>query len=205
MRIGKTMCGAVLAATMMTGPAAAATLNEADMPGGAFGAAWNTPTAIDPGVTGIIGTGDQNRYDNFMFGLPSGAQTISLSFAAPEGIGYSYAAGGNILWSEAPFRWSWDGATLAAVHTDYYTRAASVDLVLGPGFSGSLYLALNFTYGTRLNYMIGIPSNAAPVNDDGTVTYGPDPDMPAPVPLPAGAALLAGALGALALLRRRTA
>ncbi len=173
------------------------------MPGGAFGAAWNTPTAVDPGVTAITGTGSQNRYDTFMFGLPSGAQTISLTFTAPQGIGWSYAAGGSILYSTTPFRWGWDGTMLASIHTDFYTRSRSVDLDLGPGFGGSLWLALNFTYGSNLAYTIGLPSNAAPVNDEGTITVGPEPDPLVPVPLPAGGLLLAASLAMLGRAGRR--
>jgi hypothetical protein len=191
MRCVAAVFGLVLGSASLTG---ASTLNEADMPGGAFGASWNTPTTVGAGVTAITGTGNQNWFDNFVLtALPAGAQTISLTFTAPAGIGWSYAAGGNILWATQPFRWGWDGTTLGTVHTDYYTRSRSIDLVLGPSFSGSLWLALNFTYGSNLAYTVGLPSNAV---------VAPAP-TPAPVPLPAGLWLIGSALGIIGLAARR--
>ncbi len=167
----------------------AATLNEADMAGGAFGAAWNAPTAVGAGIDRITGTGGQNQYDNFVFTLPAGAQRLSFDFAAPAGAGQSYSAGGEILYSATPFRWGWDGARVATpIQVDYDKPQQSLALDLATDFVGTLYLALNFTHGADLSYTISAPRNA-----------------PAPVPLPAGLVLMgtaAAALGAVRLARR---
>lgn len=183
-----------LLATALAGGAAAATLNEATATGGAFSGRWDSPTEIAAGIDTIAGTGGQNAYDNFVFtGLPSGAQTLTLTFSAPAGIGYSYSAGGSLLYADKPFRWGWDGSTAGTVQIDYYTRSRSYEIALGDGFSGKLYLALNFTHGSDLAYTIGVPSNAMPVTAS-------------PVPLPAGAVLMGSAvaaLGAAGLFRRR--
>ena len=162
--------------------------------GGAFGSAWNNLTTVDAGYDVIAGTGNQNQYDNFVF-LPSGPQSLSFDFAAPPGYGDSYSAGGRILYSATPFRWGWDGtvATGFDVNSLDPTRAFTLDLADFQG--GSLYLALNFTYGSDLAYNIGVPGNAC----HGT---------PAPIPLPAGALFIGTGIAALAALgarRRKTA
>lgn len=183
---------ALVAAALAGGAASAATLTEAAVTGGAFSGRWDSPTEVGQGFETITGTGNQNAFDNFVFtGLPSGTQKLSLTFAAPEGIGYSYSAGGAVLYADDPFRWGWDGTSANSFQIDYHTRSRSYDLTLGDDFSGKLYLALNFTHGSNLAYTIGAPSNASPV---------------APVPLPAGA-VLAGSgtalLAGLGLSRRR--
>ena len=181
---------AVVAAVLVAGAAPAATLSEADMPGGAFAGSWASPTEVGAGITAVSGTGSQNSFDNFVFtGLPTGAQQITLDFTAPAGIGDSYSAGGSILYSFQPFRYGWDGATLGTVHIAPSSPSKSLVLALGDGFAGPLYLALNFTYGANLAYNIGAPSNAATV---------------APIPLPAGFLLIGSALAAAGLLRIRS-
>lgn len=168
--------------------AQAATLNEADMAGGAFGASWSAPTKVDAGIDTIVGTGRQNQFDNFVFALPAGAQRLTFDFAAPKVAGHSYSAGGEILYSATPFRWGWDGARAGAIQVDYSKPQQSFALDLAKDFIGTLYLALNFTHGSDLSYSISAPSNA-----------------PAPVPLPAGLVLIgtaAAALGAVRLARR---
>lgn len=177
--------------------AGAATLNETDMPGGAFSASWAAPTVVGAGVTTITGTGNQNQFDNFVLtGLPSGAQSVVLSFSAPSGIGYSYAAGGSVLWSTQPFRWGWDGNYATPVYTGYWMPTETVILPFGSGFTGPLYLALNFTYGRNLGYAITFGS-VAPVPP-------PVNEVPAAVPVPAAGISLAAGLAALgALVRRR--
>jgi hypothetical protein len=172
--------------------ATAATLNEAALAGGRFGGLWSAPTEVGAGFDTIRGTGEQNVYDNFVFtGLPSGAQTLSFRFSAPDGYDHSYSAGGTILYSDRPFRWGWDGTTAGTVQVDYHRPAGDYLLGLGDSFSGNLYLALNFTHGSKLAYTISAPSNATT----------------SPVPLPAGALLIVSGTAALAAagLRRRPA
>jgi len=175
---------AVLAAgvAFCAGHAGAATLNEASVPGGSFGSSWADLTTVAAGYDTITGTGAQNQYDNFLFALPAGPQSLTFNFTAPADFGDSYSAGGSILYSATPFRSGWDGthATGFDVNTHQPSRAFTLDL---PDFEGgSLYLALNFTYGNDLGYSISVPGNAI---------------APAPIPLPAGAALLATGVAAL--------
>ena len=183
----------------MTAAAAdAATLTETSMAGGAFGSAWNNLTTVDAGYDVIAGAGNQNQYDNFVFSLPSGHQSLSFDFAAPSGFGDSYSAGGLILYSATPFRWDWDGTVAAGFDVNSLdpTRAVTLDLADFQG--GSLHLALNFTYGSDLAYSIGVPGNALPIQ----------PGTPAPIPLPAGALFIGTGIAALAALgarRRKTA
>ena len=189
------VAGLVLAASLMSAmEAGAVTVKEADAPGGAFSASYTSATQIGAGVETITGTGSQNAFDNFVFtGLPSGAQKLTLTFTAPEGIGYSYSAGGAVLHDSQAFDYGWDGTYGANVQVDYYSRSRSYEIALGDTFSGRLYLALNFTHGSGLAYTIGVPTNATPVTAS-------------PVPLPAGAVLIgsaAAALLGLGIARRR--
>jgi hypothetical protein len=177
---------------LASAPVWAATLDEAAMPGGAFGSAWNDLTTVAAGYDVISGTGSQNRFDNFVFTLPAGHQTLSFDFAAPAGYGYSYSAGGQILTSTEPFRWSWDGTSVHSIQVDYDKPQDSFTLDLGDFKGGALYLALDFTHGADLGYTIGVPGNALPAAP-----------APAPVPLPAGVLLLGSGLAALAALGRR--
>lgn len=180
--------------------AAAATLNETDMPGGAFSASWAAPTVVGAGITTITGTGNQNQFDNFVLtGLPSGAQSVVMTFSAPAGAGYSYAAGGSILWSTQPFRWGWDGTYATPIYAGYWMPNETVALSLGSAFSGPLYLALNFTYGQNLGYSIALGSVALPPPP-------PVNEVPAAVPVPGAVASLGAGLamlGALAHRRKR--
>jgi hypothetical protein len=184
------------AATLAGGAAGAATLTESATAGGAFSPRWDRPTEVARGFETIRGTGSGNVFDTFLLSdLPAGPQKLTLTFTAPDKIGYAYSAGGAVLHSGSAFRWGWDGTYAANFQIDYYHRSRSYDLNLGDSFSGKLYLALNFTHGTDLAYTIAVPSNASPTT-------------PSPVPLPGGAALMAGAvaaLGALGLARRRHA
>jgi len=186
----------VALATLLAQPALSATLNEASLPGGAFSSSWSNPTTIANGYDTITGTGAGNQFDIFAFtGLASGAQSLTFNFAAPSGIGWSYAAGGNLLYSTQPFRWGWDGTTFGVVNSNYYTPNQQVTLNLNAAFAGTLYVGLYFTYGSNLGYSISVPGNAA---------------LPPPVsgvPLPAaGGLMLAGiaGLGGLGARRKRS-
>ena len=179
-------------------PAAAVTLSESDAPGGAFSADRNSPTVVPAGIGSVAGTGLANRPDIFRFeGLPTGPVTLSFVFEAPATVGWSYAAGGQILWREDPFRWDWDGAYGPAFHLDYYTRERTVSLTLPEDFAGALHLALMFTYG-QLSYGIDLP--VLPTLDDVPAA---SRDPVAAVPVPAAALLLPSALAALLLAFRR--
>ncbi|MGL4309054.1 MAG: hypothetical protein ACRCSU_01105 [Paracoccaceae bacterium] len=174
----------------------AATVAESDLPGGAFSSLWSAPTEIVAGITSVTGTGSAGRFDNLVFpGLPVGAQTITIDFMAPPSIGWSYAAGGSVLVSNAPFRWGWDGLLAGTVSLNYLKRSQRLTMNLTDQFAGGpLYMAMNFTWGNGISYTISAPSNLAP----------PPPTPPvAPVPAPAAAGLLGGALLGLGLLARR--
>ena len=180
---------ALVAAGLAALPAGAATITELSLPGGDFSNSWSAPSLIGPGFDLVQGTGGANNYDILAFtGMAPGAQTVTLTFAAPSGIGWSYAAGGNLLYSTQPFRWAWDGATAGVVSIGYANPSQTLSLALGPGFGGTLYLGLYFTYGQNLGYTVSLPGNAAP---------------PPAVPLPASAWLLASVLAASATAARR--
>jgi len=181
--------GAIFGASV----AAAATLNEASVPGGAFGSSWDNLTAVAAGYETISGTGSQNQYDNFVFTLPAGHQSLTFDFTAPSVFDHSYSAGGSILYSTTPFRSGWDGTVAAGVDVNGLDPRRGFTLDLADFQGGNLYLALNFTYGADLAYNIAVPGNAIAA--------------PAPIPLPAGILLLGTGIAALAAagVRRRPA
>lgn len=179
---------ALVAAGLAALPAGAATVSELSFPGGDFSDSFSAPSMIGAGIDLVQGTGAANNYDILaVTGMMPGAQTVTLGFSAPSGIGWSYAAGGNVLYSTRPFQWAWDGTTAGVVSIGYANPTQSLTLALGPGFTGTLYLGLYFTYGQDLGYTVSLPGNAAP---------------PPAVPLPASAWLLAGGLALGAGLRR---
>ncbi len=189
------LCALLLAATAaVASPARAATLSEADLPSGAFGASFDRPAAVAAGYETVIGTGSQNRFDTMVFtDLAKGVQSIGFTFSAPASAGHSYSAGGAILFSETPFRYGWDGARLKqAIQVDYRNPKQSLTLDLADSFGGTLYLALNFTHGSDLAYSILAPGNAARIAP-----------APAPVPIPPALLLIGAAFGALGLVARR--
>jgi hypothetical protein len=185
---------AVLAITLLAAPAAAVTINEGSFAGGDFSNAWASPTIIGNGydtVTGATDGGYTNNNDMLAFtGLAPGAQQVTLTFTAPSGIGWSYIAGGSVLFSTQPFRWGWDGSYAGAFVNSLSTPTSSVTINLDSSFGGALYLGI-YAWGQALGYSVSVPGNA--------------PATPAPVPLPAAAGLLGGALAGLGALSRRRA
>lgn len=167
-------------------PAGAVTIQESSVPGGDFSNAWATPSVIGNGFDLVQGTGAGNNYDILaLTGMTPGAQSVTLTFAAPSGIDWSYAAGGSLLYSTTPFRWGWgwDGTNFGSVFLSYLTPVQTVTLDLDQSFGGTLYLGLYFTFGQDIGYRISLPGNLASV------------------PLPAGALLLSGALAAAGVVR----
>lgn len=168
-------------------PAAAATINEGSFAGGDFSGSATAPSVIANGfdtVTGSLGGSDN---DILAFtGMTPGAQQVTLNFAAPGGIGWSYISGGSILYSTQPFQWNWDGTFAGSFFTSLWQPNTSVTINLGAGFAGSLYLAL-YSWGDTSGYSISVPGN-----------------VPAAVPLPASVLLLGGAVAALGARRRKS-
>ena len=191
-RIARIARTTVLLASFAALPAGAVTIQEGSVAGGDFSNAWATPTVIAPGYDLVQGVGGGNDYDIFAItGMTPGAQTVTLDFSAPSGIGWSYAAGGSLMYSTSPFRWAWDGTSFGSLALSYLTPAQSFTLNLDSSFGGALYLGLYFTYGQNITYSVSLPGNA-----------------PA-VPLPATAGLLGSvaaglaAFGALGRQKRR--
>lgn len=185
--------------------AQAATLHEGDVAGGEFSADFRAPTVVESGIDRITGIGGAASDDYFLFtGLPSGAQDITFNFFAPEDYGYSYSAGGTLLYDDAPFAYEWAGQRLStAIQADHHDPRQELTLSLGDAFTGSLYLALNFTHGADLRYAIFTPTNAFDGLDDAN-TGGGAFAPPSQVPLPPALILLgSGLLGLLYMGRVR--
>jgi hypothetical protein len=140
---------------------AAGELSEADLPGGEFSADYSAPTRIPAGVDRIKGTGGVGSDDYLLFNLAPGAQTVVFEFRVPEGIGYSYSAGGVVLYAMAPFAYEWDGTHLPEpIRLDHRRRQQSLTIALPDSFGGRLFLALNFTHGEDIAYALSVPANA---------------------------------------------
>ena len=179
-------CSAAVLLTLSVASAEAATILESDLAGGDFSNSWSAPTVIGNGYDLIQGTGDGNNFDILAFtGMAFGAQTVTLTFSAPVGIGPSYAAGGSILFSAQAFRWGWDGQSAGTFFTSLGTPTQTASINLDSSFGGSLYLGLYFTFGQNLSYSVSLPGNATPPS----------------VPLPASVGLLAGALAGFGAMR----
>jgi hypothetical protein len=155
---------AVLAAGISA--AGAATLDEADLPGGEFSADHRAPTRVPAGIERVRGTGGIGSDDYLLFDLPPGARSLVLDFRAPEGIGYSYSAGGVVLFDTEPFAYEWAGTQLPVpIRLDHRRRRQSMTIALPDAFGGRLYLALNFTHGEGIAYSlrVAVPEPTAPV------------------------------------------
>ena len=151
------MAGGMIAAGMTA--AGAATLIEADLPGGEFSADYRAPTRVPAGIDRIRGTGGIGSDDYLLFDLPAGAQSIVLDFRAPEGIGSSYSAGGVVLFDTEAFAYEWAGTQLPVpIRLDHQRRRQSMTISLPQSFGGRLYLALNFTHGEDIAYSLWIPA-----------------------------------------------
>lgn len=191
----------------MGGAAQATTLVEADVKGGEYSASFRAPTVVEAGIDTVTGIGGVKSDDYFVLtGLPSGAQDFTLSFFAPEKYGYSYSAGGTVLFANAPFGYEWDGKKLAkGIQVDHRNPSQTLTLSLGEKFAGSLYLALNFTHGADLRYAVFAPSNGFTGQDSSNASQGVFPS-PSQVPLPPALLLLgSGLLGFVYLGRARKA
>lgn len=195
----RAFCFAIAAAVLSAGAAGAATLNEGSF--GEFSADWKNPTVVAEGFDKVSGSwGWQGDHDIFAFtSLRKGAQTVTLTFAPKlpgDTSNNSFSSGGRVLYKFSPLQYSaWEGTDLASFSMEHGNRDKNFTytLKLGDDFNGALYLMLFNTHTSHggLTYNIDAPGNAAPEA------------QPAPVPLPAGAALLPAGLAALAFLRRR--
>lgn len=196
-------CLLVVTTLLGAGAAGAATLTEG-IGAAEFSGDWKNPTIVAAGVDSISGSWDvQNDYDILGFTtLKTGAQTLTLTFSPKAPIGatdWSFSAGGDLFYQFAAPRYSaWEGKQFGAVNMQHANRydEFTYALKLGDDFAGTLYLGLYGTHGS-LNYNISVPGNAPTQPAPASVR------PPAPVPLPAGVALLSTGLAALALLRRR--
>lgn len=188
----------------MGGAAHAATLLEAEVAGGEYSANFSSPTVVDAGIDMVRGIGGVASDDYFVFtALAAGAQDIVLSFDAPEGYGYSYSAGGAVLIANSPFRYEWDGQQVGAgFQIDHGKPSQTMTLSLDGAFSGSLYLALNFTHGADLRYALFAPTNSFGEGSASGPAQGAS-GSPSQVPLPPALLFLASSVVGLLVVRRK--
>jgi hypothetical protein len=151
---------AVLATAGAGATDAPATLREAELPAGAFSADYRAPTRIPSGIGRVSGTGGVGSDDYLLFDLAPGAQTVTLEFRAPDAVGYSYSAGGVVLFDTQAFAHEWAGTQLPEpIRLDHGRRRQSMAIALPESFRGRLYLALNFTHGEGIAYSLSVPAN----------------------------------------------
>lgn len=224
MSVRKLYVAVLVCAALITAPTAesAPILQEA---GGNFSNNWVSPTLVASGTTGVKGTGAPewmggDRLDIFQFsGLLPGATSIVFDFSltGPSNPSAYENGGGAIYYSYVPFSGNYyvdqgNGKVLGSqdllagyfdVTYNPWSAAnasnrgtSSFTLNLANEFAGTLFLALDFTYG-RVSYNINSPSWA---------TSGTEPiSLPdsAAVPLPATNSLLLAGLIGLAANRRK--
>jgi hypothetical protein len=176
-------------------PAAASTITEDDVQ---FSRHWKNPTEIGFGADTILGTAEKQNGHEFIVltGLTPGAQTLEFAFAVPDWAlsSDSFSAGGQVLWSEDPFRHAWDGTFAGSFQLGRWSPRGTLSLALGEEFSGPLYLGIYFTHGSDVTWSLSAPGNAA---DNQLV------DAPSSVPLPAAMWPMLGGMAVLAALGRR--
>jgi hypothetical protein len=175
----------------VTVPASAATINEGSFSGGDFSNKFKSPTLIGYGydtVTGATDGGNGQNNDIFAFSsLNPGAQSLTLTFAAPTNIGLTFSSGGSIYYSTQPFGKNKGGTLAGSFSVDFFSRTSSVYIPLASNFSGALYIGI-YGWGPSISYSVSVPGNAPPA-----------------VPLPAAGLLLGGAVVGLGAFGRRRA
>jgi hypothetical protein len=153
----------------------ATVFTEAALPGGEFSADYRVPTRIPAGADRVFGTGGVGSDDYLRFDLSAGAQSVVLEFRAPEGIGYSYSAGGVVLFDTQAFAYEWAGTQLPVpIRLDHRRRQQSMTITLPESFDGRLFIALNFTHGEDIAYALSVSGNVPVLTTVGTVRAGPE-------------------------------
>lgn len=185
----------------LVSPAVASTLSEADVAGGDYSGDWQNFTTVASDVTSVSGTWyGGNDYDLLALTGLSAGDSLTLTFSTIGTQGYSYSAGGNVLYKTSALQNSaWEGTTLGTVSFSYYNQSQdqSLSLTLGDDFTGTLYLQLYGTYGTLAYNLSIFSANTGSSTDTPQVTV---PET-TPVPLPAAGVLMMAGLGAFGALR----
>jgi hypothetical protein len=181
MLLAMAMTGGPAAADPAVGAEPSTTLKEADLPGGEFSADYRAPTRIPAGVGRVSGTGGVGSDDYLLFDLSPGAQVVTLEFRAPEGIGYSYSAGGVVLFDTRAFAYEWAGTQAPEpIRLDHRRRQQSMTIALPESFGGRLFIALNYTHGEDIAWSLSVPANVPVL----TTVEAPGRALPAPRALP---------------------
>ena len=88
-----------------------------------------------------------------------------------------------MLWQAGPFRHAWDGTSAGSFQLSRWTPQSGLQIVLGEDFEGPLHLGIYFTHGRDVSWSLSAVTERA--------------DSTTPIPLPASAMLVAGALSML--------